>query len=204
MKKYFILFVFIFIETNLIACDICGCGSGSYYIGLMPQFHKNFVGIRYRYSIFDSHLGHSHHGIFATQETFRTTEIWGRFYPHQVANTYVDNVEVRLRPIASISTGGDIILNQIGRGQVLQIEGKIEEDRALEYVRIAWGPTGQETQIVDLKGTDITLPFDFADARSINRFRVPDTRNVDTYTLIIRVKDLKNAEVVIRYVFRVI
>jgi hypothetical protein len=83
MKKYFILFVFIFIETNLIACDICGCGSGSYYIGLMPQFHKNFVGIRYRYSIFDSHLGHSHHGIFATQETFRTTEIWGRFYPHQ-------------------------------------------------------------------------------------------------------------------------
>jgi hypothetical protein len=121
-----------------------------------------------------------------------------------VANTYVDNVEVRLRPIASISTGGDIILNQIGRGQVLQIEGKIEEDRALEYVRIAWGPTGQETQIVDLKGTDITLPFDFADARSINRFRVPDTRNVDTYTLIIRVKDLKNAEVVIRYVFRVI
>ncbi len=119
-----------------------------------------------------------------------------------VANTYIDNKEVRLIRSSGLA-GGTAALNQIGRGQVLQVEGKVEEDRALEYIRIFWGPTGQETQVVDLKGADITLPFDFADARSINRFRVPDTRNIDTYTLIIRVKDLKNAEEITRYVFKV-
>ncbi|GAB4188897.1 MAG: hypothetical protein OHK0057_07070 [Thermoflexibacter sp.] len=50
----------------------------------MPQFHKNFVGVRYRYAVFDSHLGRSSQSsVFATQEIFRTTELWARFYPHQ-------------------------------------------------------------------------------------------------------------------------
>lgn len=84
MKKYFFLFLVLLIKSNVLACDICGCGAGSYYIGLMPQFHKNFVGVRYRYSIFESHLGRSSQSsVFATQEIFRTTEIWGRFYPHR-------------------------------------------------------------------------------------------------------------------------
>lgn len=84
MRKYITLFLIFLIKLDLFACDICGCGAGSYYIGLMPQFHKNFVGLRYRYSVFDSHLGRSSQGsVFATQEIFRTTEIWGRFYPHQ-------------------------------------------------------------------------------------------------------------------------
>lgn len=117
-----------------------------------------------------------------------------------VANTYIDSREIRLTPSLSAAAAN---VNPIARGQVFQIEGKVEEDRALEYIRIFWGPTGQEAQLVDLKGSDITLPFDFADARSINRFRVPDTRVGTSYTLIIRVKDLKNAEVSIRYVFNV-
>ncbi|SFE58756.1 hypothetical protein [Thermoflexibacter ruber] len=84
MKKYFVLFLVLLIKSNVLACDICGCGAGSYYIGLMPQFHKNFIGVRYRYSVFDSHLGRSsQNSVFATQEVFRTTEFWARFYPHQ-------------------------------------------------------------------------------------------------------------------------
>lgn len=83
MKKYLVLFLIVFTKIDVTACDICGCGSGSYYFGLMPQFHKNFVGMRYRYSAFDSHLGLGYGGLFATQEVFRTTEIWGRFYPHR-------------------------------------------------------------------------------------------------------------------------
>lgn len=66
------------------ACDLCGCGAGSYYLGVMPQFQKNFVGVRYRQSSFDSHLGGngSYSSLFKTQERFYTTEIWARFYPH--------------------------------------------------------------------------------------------------------------------------
>ncbi|MBX2897069.1 MAG: hypothetical protein KF763_16605 [Cyclobacteriaceae bacterium] len=60
------------------ACDICGCGAANYYWGIMPQFHKSFVGLRYRTQSFNSHLGL--HPSFATTEFFQTTEVWGRYY----------------------------------------------------------------------------------------------------------------------------
>lgn len=60
------------------ACDICGCGVGNYYLGLMPQFHKNFIGLRYRNIRFESHLNSR---ILRTNEYFHTIEFWGRFYP---------------------------------------------------------------------------------------------------------------------------
>lgn len=111
-----------------------------------------------------------------------------------IANTYIDSKEIRLSTEAT---------NLIGRGQVFQIEGKVDEDKALEYIKIDWGVTGAEANIVDLKGANLTLPFDFADQKSINKFRVPDTSAISTYTLIIRVKDLKNPEQTLRYTFRV-
>jgi hypothetical protein len=83
----------------------------------------------------------------------------------------------------------------------VQIEGKIEDDSGLEYVQILWGVPGQETTVVNLKGEDITLPFDFANPISVNRFRVPDSRAVDAHNLIIKVKDLKNPEVVRQITF---
>ncbi len=82
----FLLFLFISIPSK--ACDLCGCGAGSYYLGVMPQFQKNFVGLRYRTASFDSHLGQTGGGnsnyssLFRTQERFYAAEIWARFYPH--------------------------------------------------------------------------------------------------------------------------
>lgn len=65
------------------ACDLCGCGVGNYYLGVMPQFQKNFIGLRYRYSAFDSHLNGTseYSSLFQTQERFYTTELWARIYP---------------------------------------------------------------------------------------------------------------------------
>lgn len=128
-----------------------------------------------------------------TAQIFRVqlTVIRDEFPTIFVANAYIDNKEIRLGTT-----------NLIARGQVLQIEGKVEEDRGLEYIRIDWGPSGQEANIVNLKGADITLPFDFADQRSVNKFRVPE-QGTGSYTLIIRVKDLKNPEQIVRYTFRV-
>lgn len=77
MKKIFFAIVFIFAFSTSQACDICGCGVGSYYFGVMPQFNKNFLGLRYRTMHFESHLNSR---ILRTNEYFRTTEIWGRFY----------------------------------------------------------------------------------------------------------------------------
>lgn len=78
MKKYWFLVVFISYVSVSNACDICGCGVGSYYLGLMPQFNKNFIGLRYRSLRFESHLNSR---ILRTREYFHTTELWGRFYP---------------------------------------------------------------------------------------------------------------------------
>ncbi|MDI9866458.1 hypothetical protein QM480_19105 [Flectobacillus sp. DC10W] len=60
------------------ACDICGCSNGNAFFGILPQSHRGFLGLRYRYSNFDSHLNSQ---LLKTKESFHTTELWGRFYP---------------------------------------------------------------------------------------------------------------------------
>ena len=62
-----------------LACDVCGSGGG-YYAGYMPQFTKNFVGARYRYTYFQSHYSHSDSKSPIVHDEFRAVEIWGRYY----------------------------------------------------------------------------------------------------------------------------
>ena len=64
-------------STNVLACDACGCGVGSYQFGILPQQTKNFVGIRYQTKSDEST---PHHDL-QTKEQFQTMEVWGRFYP---------------------------------------------------------------------------------------------------------------------------
>jgi hypothetical protein len=60
------------------ACDICGCGVGSYYIGILPDFKKRFLGLRYQYKTLRSHLGvGGTTSYLTTDETYQTTELWG-------------------------------------------------------------------------------------------------------------------------------
>jgi len=113
-----------------------------------------------------------------------------------VSNTLIDNLDTLL-------TKGITGQNPIKAGQKLRIEGKVEDDLGLEYYRIFWGIEGQEARIVDLDGTGLNLPFNFADTRSENEFIVPqDARLGNVYKLSIKVKDLRNEE--IETVFRFI
>lgn len=77
-KKCLLLFAALFIFTASKACDICGCGVGSYYIGLLPDFKKRFVGLRYQYKTMQSHLGPGGTTSYlTTDETYQTAELWG-------------------------------------------------------------------------------------------------------------------------------
>src|SRR5690606_19183073 len=71
------------------ACNICGCGVGNYHYGILPQFQKNFVGLRYRHRSFDSHLSGGHHDAMMSAETFQRVELWGRFYPAKRIQAFV-------------------------------------------------------------------------------------------------------------------
>lgn len=85
MKTILILLsIVIMLGTSASACDICGCGVGGYYSGMLPQYHKNYIGLRWRFSSFSSDLGHEGEGINAfSKERFQSLELTGRFYPHR-------------------------------------------------------------------------------------------------------------------------
>ncbi|WP_349681786.1 transporter [Pedobacter glucosidilyticus] len=60
------------------ACDICGCGVGSYYLGILPEFNKRFAGLRYQYKTLATHLGPSGERTpLTTDETYQSAELWG-------------------------------------------------------------------------------------------------------------------------------
>jgi hypothetical protein len=70
--------------NTALACDVCGCSVGGSYFGILPQFQQNFVGLRYQHRSFTSeHLTlFPNEAPLKTQETFHTTELWGRYVPH--------------------------------------------------------------------------------------------------------------------------
>jgi hypothetical protein len=79
MKKIFLSLIItgiVFTETK--ACDICGCGVGGNYIGILPEFHKHIFGIRYRYNSLVSHRGAGGNNTYLTaKERYQTMELWG-------------------------------------------------------------------------------------------------------------------------------
>ncbi|RCH56256.1 transporter [Mucilaginibacter hurinus] len=69
-----------FIITSATACDICGCGVGSYYLGILPEFNKRFVGLRYQHKTLRAHLGpNGTTSYLTTDETYQSAEVWGGY-----------------------------------------------------------------------------------------------------------------------------
>ena len=63
---------------SAIACDICGCGVGSYYIGILPEYNKRFLGLRYQYKTLQTHLGpQGQITPITANETYQSMEVWG-------------------------------------------------------------------------------------------------------------------------------
>lgn len=79
MKKLLVIVVAVFaFNVTALACDICGCGVGSYYIGILPEFRKNIIGLRYRYNSLQTHLGAGGSvSYLTTNERYHTAELWG-------------------------------------------------------------------------------------------------------------------------------
>ncbi|WP_118975341.1 transporter family protein [Taibaiella koreensis] len=60
------------------ACDICGCGAGSSYLGILPDFTTRIIGIRYRYNSVLTHVAPEGIASYLTaSERYHTAELWG-------------------------------------------------------------------------------------------------------------------------------
>jgi hypothetical protein len=83
MIKYLMVFMLSLFGTRAVCCDICGCGLTARSFGILPQFNKNFIGLRLQYRNFDS----EHPPLFDSQlpqfsnELYYNTELWGRLNP---------------------------------------------------------------------------------------------------------------------------
>ena len=77
-KLKWLLGACILVMQSSLACDICGCGVGNSYVGILPDFNREIIGIRYRFNSLLSHLGRDGmHTYLTTEESYQTLELWG-------------------------------------------------------------------------------------------------------------------------------
>lgn len=116
MKIYRFIFICFFIATQFRAnaCDVCGCSIGGTNFGILPQFHKHFIGIQYNFRNFNSE-----HLILGTEtksistESFQKVELRGRFNLSKRIQLFVFlplsiNQQTENNLISKISGLGDI------------------------------------------------------------------------------------------------
>lgn len=111
MKKILLLF-FVCLSTTTHACDICGCGVGTYYVGILPEFNKRLMGMRYRYSQLTTHIGAGGATSYlTTKERFHTVEWWGAWH---IAPKFRVLATVPLQWIQKENTGSKDSRNGVG------------------------------------------------------------------------------------------
>ena len=114
MFRLLITSLFIICVSNVSYSCNGGCPSGGGYMGIVPQFSKNFIGLRYRMRSFSTNNALHGTGLSASKHVFQTAELWGRFYPskriqafvflpYQLNSETVDNVTSRIENIGDIS-----------------------------------------------------------------------------------------------------
>jgi hypothetical protein len=90
MQQFITLGVLLLINTNMFACNICGCNVSGANPGVLPQFNSHFIGIRSTNKTYHSkHLGSIiNPGETHSTDRYLSTELWARFYPIKRIQVY--------------------------------------------------------------------------------------------------------------------
>lgn len=101
-RRILILMLAVSSPAAVLACDICGCGAGNNYIGILPEFQKHIGGVRYRYNAMLTHVGEGGQSTYlTTKENYHILEAWGGW-----------NIADDLRVMISIPYGFNEKINQ--------------------------------------------------------------------------------------------
>jgi hypothetical protein len=157
MKKIVVfILVIIFSTTTVQACDICGCGNNGNYIGILPEFQKYIIGVRYRHNVLRSHLGANGQTTYLTNhEKYSSYELWGSIKLSKKMNLlftvpYNYNQQVGETVNQRIQGIGDI--NLINYYTVFQSNQLTKQNKVfLQSLRAAMGvklPTGKFDMVV--------------------------------------------------------
>jgi hypothetical protein len=90
MKKYIFLGFFLLSFGSVYSCDACGIGGTGGYIGILPQFTKHFVGIRYQFRYFSSVSASDPASGIRNREFYHTWNVWGRISPHKRVQIFIN------------------------------------------------------------------------------------------------------------------
>lgn len=151
MKKIlFAVTLLLCIDATATACDICGCGVGNSYLGILPDFRKRIFGLRYRYSSLFTHIGAGGATTYLTsKENYSTIELWGGWnigkkFRMMMALPYSFNERINQGATTSKDGIGDI--NLTGYYQLLNSKKQLDNKLLLQSLWIGAGiklPTGQ-------------------------------------------------------------
>lgn len=141
MKKIFSTSIIVFmIAASASACDICGCGAGNNYIGILPDFYKHIFGVRYRYNSLHSHIGVNGAPTYlTTRESYKIAELWGGWtfsnkWRLMLTLPYSANEKINQAGTAGKSGLGDITV--AGYRQVLNKKNTVLKDKL--FVQSLW------------------------------------------------------------------
>ena len=160
MKKLVFIIMAVSAAWSAYACDICGCGGGNFYMGLLPNFKSRFLGIRYHYMQYHTQL--TNDPTQFSHNYYNTIEVWGglnigkkwqvlAFIPYYINKQADDDAITHKNGL------GDITL--LGNYQLMHTRRTNDKNKTIEQIVWIGGgvklPAG--TFKVDVKDSSTTI-----------------------------------------------